>query len=492
MSTDRQRATDLKVGLFVSAALVALTVSIFLIGQERRLFEKPVYLKAKFGNVAGLKVGAQVRLAGVDVGHVSRIDFPELDPVAAQRVMPPFDLATAKEGQELPLKQKDFPQPILVALHAADPLNGLEATIELQGQDLYGEKASERILVRVREREATQAGKIMFRRIDRARLTGLVNPSPGAKIALGDAGARKILVTMRVTAEVLDRIRYDSQAKIDSAGLLGDKTVDISIGSSKAPQHQTGDMIASQEGVDIAAVLADSGRILENVLVGTDQLRALLEGFRKAGGERTVIAAVQSIQDIAMEIQNGKGLIHQLIFDKQAGQQYSDIVADLSSTTKKVDRAVAQVDQIISEVRTGDGLVHALVYGDQGDQVVAEAKALIAEARKILGDVREKPGFVHNLIYQEDKGEIMKNLADASADVKAITGDAKQLVADAKKGKGTVGALLVDPSVYEDLKALLGNVRRNDAVKAIVRYAIEQEDKKGAKPPAKVESSPAK
>lgn len=492
MAQDRQRATDLKVGLFVSAALVALTVSIFLIGQERRLFERPVYLKAKFGNVAGLKVGAQVRLAGVDVGHVSRIDFPEPDAEADQRVVPLVDLANAKEGQELPLKRKDFSEPILVAVRALDPLNALEATVQLDGLDLYGEKATERILVRVREREATASGKILFRRIDKATLTGLVGASANARLAAGDAGARKITVTMRISSEVLDRIRYDSQAKIDSAGLLGDKTVDVSIGSMKAPAHANGDLVASQEGVDIAAVLADSGRILENVLVGTDQLRALLEGFRKAGGERTVIAAVQSIQDIAMEIQNGKGLIHQLIFDKQAGQQYSDIVADLSATTKKVDRAVAQVDQIIGEVRTGDGLVHALVYGDDGDAVVQEAKALIAQARQILGDVREKPGFVHNLIYQEDKGEILKNLADASADVKAITGDAKTIVADAKKGKGTVGALLVDPSVYEDLKALLGNVRRNDAVKAIIRYSVEQEDKKGSKPPSKIEASPTK
>jgi hypothetical protein len=66
----------------------------------------------------------------------------------------------------------------------------------------------------------------------------------------------------------------------------------------------------------------------------------------------------------------------------------------------------------------------------------------------------------------------------SAADVKVITGDVKQIVGDVKKGKGTVGQLLNDPTVYEDLKLLLGNVRRNDAVKSLVRYAIEQEDKK--------------
>ncbi len=491
MAQDRQRSTDVKVGLFVSASLIALTVTIFLIGQERRLFEKPTYLKAKFSNVAGLKQGAQVRLAGVDVGIVSAINFPEPDVDADSRVLPSIDLATAQEGLELPLTAKKFEQPVLVALRGVDPKKSLEAVVELTGTDVYGDPATERIQVRVRDRETIQAGTILFRTIEKAKLVGLVGNGPGTKLSAGDAGGRKITVTMRVSQEVLERIRYDSVAKVDSNGLLGDKTIDLSIGSMKRPGHKDGDLVASQEGVDIAAVLADSGRILDNVLVGTDQLRALLEGFRKAGGERTVIAAVQSIQDIAVEIQTGKGLIHQLIFDKQAGQQYSDIVADLSSSSKKLDTGLAQVDQVLREVREGDGLVHELLYGKNGEQVVTDARGLIAEATKILSDVREKPGFVHNLIYQEDNGDIMKNLTEASTDIKQMTGDAKVLVADAKKGKGTVGALLVDPSVYEDLKALLGNVRRNDAVKAIVRYAIEQEDKKGAKPPTKIESSPA-
>ena len=41
-----------------------------------------------------------------------------------------------------------------------------------------------------------------------------------------------------------------------------------------------------------------------------------------------------------------------------------------------------------------------------------------------------------------------------------------------------LGALLVDPSVYEDMKAVLGNVQRNDVLRALVRYSIRQDEKK--------------
>jgi phospholipid/cholesterol/gamma-HCH transport system substrate-binding protein len=50
-----------------------------------------------------------------------------------------------------------------------------------------------------------------------------------------------------------------------------------------------------------------------------------------------------------------------------------------------------------------------------------------------------------------------------------------------REGKGTIGALLVDPTVYEDIKAAIGNVSRNEVLRAFVRYSIKaDEQKKGA------------
>ncbi|MCC6897407.1 MAG: MCE family protein, partial [Polyangiaceae bacterium] len=79
-------------------------------------------------------------------------------------------------------------------------------------------------------------------------------------------------------------------------------------------------------------------------------------------------------------------------------------------------------------------------------------------------------GPAKSLIYGDDKSqELMGNL-------NAMTRDMRQIVAGVRAGKGTVGALLVDPSVYEDLKMVLGNVERNKAVRALVRYSIKQDE----------------
>jgi phospholipid/cholesterol/gamma-HCH transport system substrate-binding protein len=65
------------------------------------------------------------------------------------------------------------------------------------------------------------------------------------------------------------------------------------------------------------------------------------------------------------------------------------------------------------------------------------------------------------------------------ANLAAITEDLKDMVADVKQGKGTLGALVVDPSVYEDMKVLLGNVQRNEVLRALVRYSIKRDEKGG-------------
>jgi len=61
----------------------------------------------------------------------------------------------------------------------------------------------------------------------------------------------------------------------------------------------------------------------------------------------------------------------------------------------------------------------------------------------------------------------------------AMSGDVRQIVADMRAGKGTLGALMVDPSVYEDLKVVLGNVERNKALRALVRYSIRRDESSG-------------
>ena len=66
----------IKVGFFVFITLLIFFIGIFIISGEQKFFEKEYNVRTYFNNTVGLLPGAYVRLSGVRVGTVSKINFP--------------------------------------------------------------------------------------------------------------------------------------------------------------------------------------------------------------------------------------------------------------------------------------------------------------------------------------------------------------------------------------------------------------------------------
>jgi phospholipid/cholesterol/gamma-HCH transport system substrate-binding protein len=67
--------SELKIGVLSIAAIVITAVTVFLLTGGKGFFWQRYHLKTRFTNVAGLKPGSPVRLAGVDVGDVDAVDL---------------------------------------------------------------------------------------------------------------------------------------------------------------------------------------------------------------------------------------------------------------------------------------------------------------------------------------------------------------------------------------------------------------------------------
>src|SRR5262245_32601172 len=67
--------SELKIGILAVTALVLASVLIFMLSGDGGFFWQRYSLKTTFGDVAGLKAGAPVRVAGVEVGAVSDVGF---------------------------------------------------------------------------------------------------------------------------------------------------------------------------------------------------------------------------------------------------------------------------------------------------------------------------------------------------------------------------------------------------------------------------------
>ena len=364
------RARNFRVGLFVLGGLLFSALVVFLIGDERRLFERSVEFSAAFSDVQGLKAGAPVRMGGVDIGHVSTVG--------------------------------------------------------------YGEK-------------------------------------------MGDT---TIYVKLSIVRSEASRIKTDSVAVVAAKGLLGDKMIEITRGvADKAVEP--GKAIKSKDPTDTFGKVAGMADKADATL---DGLQRISEQLSNEKLHHDLQGSVASINTVLKQVAEGDGYPHKFVTDKDEAERISHMIASMDRTASELTQTLAEVRRVAARVETGPGFAHDLIYGDGPKKEIAQFGSAAQEVALTLKGVRESDSLTHDVLYG-GKG----NGAEAIANITAITADLRAITADMRKGKGTVGALLVDPSVYEDMKVLLGNVQRNDVLRALVRYSIKQDEKK---PDVKVSSPP--
>src|SRR5580698_4322233 len=79
--------SQLRVGLTVLFASVTLMVLIFVMSGTGGWFTRKITLRSFFDNASGLREGAPVRLAGVDIGNVTGIRIVQGRPTAPVEVI---------------------------------------------------------------------------------------------------------------------------------------------------------------------------------------------------------------------------------------------------------------------------------------------------------------------------------------------------------------------------------------------------------------------
>lgn len=190
----------------------------------------------------------------------------------------------------------------------------------------------------------------------------------------------KVTVFMDVAKSTQDVLRDDSVAAINSAGLLGDKFVEISFGSDGKPRLKNGQMIDSRPPVDISEI--------------TDRANHLLD---------TAQVAVSNIGEITTKINEGKGTAGALINDRsiydRANASVSAMHDDMEALKSNFllkgffnKRGYADTDELkkhqISKLPAGRPVktfdYDAKAVFDKGDSAKLKSKKMFDEAGNYL------------------------------------------------------------------------------------------------------------
>jgi len=72
---ENQGSNKIKLGIFVSTAILFLIAGIYFIGKKQQLFNSTFRISGLFHDISGLQVGNNVRFAGINVGVIENIEM---------------------------------------------------------------------------------------------------------------------------------------------------------------------------------------------------------------------------------------------------------------------------------------------------------------------------------------------------------------------------------------------------------------------------------
>ena len=250
---------------------------------------------------------------------------------------------------------------------------------------------------------------------------------------------RRTLVRAKLSVEarVKESIHDDADFYVTTQGVLGEQYLEIAPGSYDKPVLKPGTKV---RGVDPPRTDLIIARLYEFLDAVTSLLREDKEVLRDL--LRSGARVARSLDKLLGENQDEvKKLLHDL--DRLTAES-ADFIAKLDKgvgSAEELRRTVANIEAISTELH-------------------AELGPLVQKTKRALDGV----GELATMLGPEDKKRLLRALDEllvVGNKVQAVATDAAVLVGDLKKGRGTVGALLVDQQIYDDLKELTRDLKRN-------------------------------
>lgn len=343
-SQQEVRWSQLKVGVLVLVALVALTALVFLMsGDTGGFFNGKLTLTSYFENSAGLKVGAPVTLQGVTIGNVQAIH------IVPQRQLTPVQVIMKVSKKYSSGLHKDT-----------------KASLETVG--VLGDTIVD---------------------LDSEHATG-----PAAKNG-DELGTNE-------TPNLSDVIK-SSQGTIEQLNTILAK-IDNLVDSLNTGKGSIGQLINSPDLYNKAiATVNQLNSLTEQLASGKGSIGKLLNDDTLYNNANTAVA---KLTDITSQLDAGKGSIgkllkddtlynnlnstvaqaNQLISQVNAGQGALGVMAKDPQFAQKLQDTVTRLDSILNRVDSGEGTLGQLVRNpslyNNSDQMLTETRGLVTAIRE--------------------------------------------------------------------------------------------------------------
>jgi phospholipid/cholesterol/gamma-HCH transport system substrate-binding protein len=237
--------------------------------------------------------------------------------------------------------------------------------------------------------------------------------------------------------------------------LLGQNFIYVLDGNA-SERIRPGDEIPTEEGADLQKVISQlvgiGGKaetfldeLREKGTKALDQVNSIIEENRDnirtttqafANAAPKIEALAANVDELVAGIQEGKGSLGKLVNDAAAYNNFTQVSADLKD--------------ILAKIKAGEGTIGKLVNDDDMHQELKNTFTNLGEAAR---EFRDTVGE-----NREDVREFVEQLGGVGPKLRETIENARDISAKINEGQGTIGKLVNDPSLYNDLKRAVNQI----------------------------------
>jgi len=205
---------------------------------------------------------------------------------------------------------------------------------------------------------------------------------------------RNLKIVANIDRSLRDQIRADSEARLRTMGLLGDKVLDISPGTPRFPVLAEGDTIRVSTSLDYEAVLTKAASAVDDVVGLTHDLRAVTGGLARGQGTVGQLLTNRAMYDqltgalarantLFAGLQNPNGTFGRMLNDPALYVRLTSAVASLDSTLMAVNSPQGSLGRLVRDTTLYVSLVGIAQGADSLMNMLANENGLMG---KLLTD----------------------------------------------------------------------------------------------------------
>ncbi len=251
---------------------------------------------------------------------------------------------------------------------------------------------------------------------------------------------RRVLVRAKVAIEqrVKDAIHDDADFYVTTQGVLGEQFMAIEPGSIERPVLQEGAIVKGIDPPRLDLFLAKAYELLDTTVNGIKNNREVLSSI--ATNTASLLKGLNTV------VTDNKDRIDRIVIN----------VEEMTSEAKQLthDARVNYVDSP-KMLRTVDNIDKLTT------QIQADSGPMLKDAREALANLNRVSATVGDPQEQAKIRKALQDVAQLAERANATVADTQAIVAHIKGGKGTVGALVMDEEIYDDMQEMVRDLKHN-------------------------------